>query len=43
MKEEKNVLCRQENLTMIGLGVLINIVMAISLKNSINKNVGGLG
>jgi hypothetical protein len=38
-----NVACRQESLTMIGLGFLINIVMAISLKNSINKNLGGLG
>jgi hypothetical protein len=43
MQEEKQRGSRQENLTMLGLGFLIKIVMAISLKNSINKNLGGLG
>jgi len=34
---------RKEILTIIGLGFLIRIVRAISLKNNINKNLGGLG
>jgi len=34
---------RHENLTTIGLWFLMRIVMAISLKNNINKNLGGLG
>jgi hypothetical protein len=34
---------KQTDLTMLGLGFLINIVMTINPKNSINKNLGGLG
>jgi hypothetical protein len=43
--KRKNTTCarRKTSLTEIGLGFLIRIVMAISLKNSINKNLGGLG
>jgi hypothetical protein len=35
--------CRQLDLTMLGLGFWIMIVMTISLKTSINKSLGGLG
>jgi hypothetical protein len=42
-KRKINVAHRQEILTMIGLGFFIRIVTIISLKNSINKNLGGLG
>jgi hypothetical protein len=42
-KKESNVARRKENLTMLGLGFLIEIVTTISLKTSINKNLGGLG
>jgi hypothetical protein len=38
-----NVVRRHASLTMIGLWFLIRIVMAISLSNSINKNLRGLG
>jgi hypothetical protein len=42
-KRRIHVARRQESLTMLGLWFLIRIVMAISLKNNINKNLGGLG
>jgi hypothetical protein len=42
-KKESDVARTQASLTMLGLGFVINIVMAISLKSSINKNLGGLG
>jgi hypothetical protein len=46
-KNEGKEACKRENnvaigLTMIGLWLLIMIVMDISLKNSINKKLGGL-
>jgi hypothetical protein len=34
---------RKTSLTLIWLGFFTNIVMAISLKSSINKDLGGLG
>jgi hypothetical protein len=43
MQEEKPRASRHTSLTILGLGFLINIVMSISIKNSINKNLGGLG
>jgi hypothetical protein len=42
-KRKSNVAHEQASLTMMGLGFLIRIVTTISLKNSINKNLGGLG
>ena len=42
-KRKSNVAHRQASLTMIGLGFLINIATTISLKNSVNKNLRGLG
>jgi hypothetical protein len=41
-KRKIHVARRHEILTMIGLGFLKMIVMTISLKNSINKDLGGL-
>jgi len=42
-KRKNNVVCRKESLTMIGLEFVIKIVTTISLKNSINRNLGVLG
>jgi hypothetical protein len=43
MQEEKPRVRRKTSLTILGLDFLIRIVMVISLKNSINNNLGGLG
>jgi hypothetical protein len=42
-KKESNLVRRKASLNMLGLGFLITNVTTIRLKNSINKDLGGLG